>query len=114
MNEERRLRFICEQSYANAGIAFYGILDRLVPGDKRARIASITYEDIDEESPAMWPAPAFVMTREHAQELMDSLYNCGIRPSDAGESVGALSATKFHLEDMRKIVFDIYGDKEGE
>ncbi|KAA0888709.1 hypothetical protein [Oryzomonas rubra] len=38
-----------------------------------------------------------------AQELMDELYRVGIRPTEAVDSTGELNATKYHLEDMRKL-----------
>lgn len=50
--------------------------------------------------------PTFTLTREHAQELMDGLWQCGLRPSEGSGSAGALAATQKHLEDMRKLVFE--------
>jgi len=41
---------------------------------------------------------------EMAQELMDSLWQCGIRPSEGSGSAGSLAATQGHLLDMRKLV----------
>lgn len=40
-----------------------------------------------------------------AQELMDELWHCGLRPSDGTGSAGSLRATEKHLEDMRKLAF---------
>jgi len=40
---------------------------------------------------------------------MDSLWDCGLRPSEGTGSAGALSATQKHLDDMRKIVFKKLG-----
>ena len=108
----RRLRFVCEQSKISHSIDFYGILQPVYPNERLAVITSVAYREVDENDYGTWNPPAFSMTRENAQELMDALYHCGIRPTDAGESVGALSATKFHLEDMRRIVFDTYGEKD--
>lgn len=50
--------------------------------------------------------PTFRMSYEEAQELMDDLWTCGLRPSEGSGSAGALAATQKHLEDMRKLVFD--------
>jgi len=41
-----------------------------------------------------------------AERLMDDLWAAGVRPSNNVGNEGALSATKNHLEDMRKLVFD--------
>lgn len=50
--------------------------------------------------------PSFKMSYEHAQQLMDDLWVCGLRPSEGTGSAGALAATQKHLEDMRKLVFE--------
>lgn len=42
---------------------------------------------------------------EAAQQLVNSLWEVGIRPSAAKGSAGQLSAVQYHLEDMRKIAF---------
>jgi hypothetical protein len=41
-----------------------------------------------------------------AQQLMDELWNCGLRPSEGTGSAGSLRATERHLEDMRRLVFE--------
>lgn len=41
-----------------------------------------------------------------AQEVMDGLWQAGIRPAQAHGSTGQLAATERHLEDMRKLVFE--------
>lgn len=40
-----------------------------------------------------------------AQELMDSLWQCGLRPSEGSGSAGSLAATERHLKDMQTIAF---------
>jgi hypothetical protein len=40
-----------------------------------------------------------------AQQLMDELWICGLRPSEGSGSAGSLAATERHLADMKKIVF---------
>jgi len=50
--------------------------------------------------------PTFKMRYEEAQQLMDDLWQCGLRPSEGTGSAGALVATQKHLEDMRKLVFE--------
>lgn len=57
-------------------------------------------------------SPTFSITTDMAQKLMDNLWDCGFRPTEGQGSAGSLSATKYHLEDMRRLVFDkIKGDK---
>lgn len=44
-------------------------------------------------------------TEDLAQQLMDDLWRCGLRPTEGKGSAGQLTATEYHLEDMRKLVF---------
>lgn len=49
--------------------------------------------------------PSMRLTHTAAQQLIDSLWQCGLRPSEGTGSAGALKATEKHLEDMRRLVF---------
>ena len=49
--------------------------------------------------------PTFRLDRREAQQLMDNLWSCGLRPSEGAGSAGAMAATQKHLEDMRTLVF---------
>lgn len=51
--------------------------------------------------------PTFRLEQETAQAFMDALWDCGIRPAQGTGSAGSLAATERHLEDMRKLVFDV-------
>jgi len=51
------------------------------------------------------PPTPLELCRDKAQALMDSLWDCGIRPTEGNGSAGAMRATEKHLEDMRKIAF---------
>lgn len=42
---------------------------------------------------------------QEAQQLIDELWQCGLRPSEGTGSAGSLRATEIHLKDMRKIAF---------
>jgi len=48
--------------------------------------------------------PLVNMTLDEAQELIDRLRTCGLRPTEGKDSTGSLAATEKHLDDMRKIV----------
>ena len=56
-------------------------------------------------------APTFTLMLEEAQELMDSLWQVGLRPSEGTGSAGSLAATQKHLEDMRWLVMKGHGPK---
>lgn len=50
--------------------------------------------------------PSLRLEQEQVQALMDRLWDCGVRPTEVAGSAGSLAATKYHLEDMRKLVFE--------
>ena len=50
-------------------------------------------------------APTLSLTAEKAQQLMDDLWQCGLRPSEGSGSAGQLAAVERHLEDFRRLVF---------
>jgi len=49
---------------------------------------------------------------QEAQQLMDELWQCGLRPSEGTGSAGSLRATENHLTDMRLIVMSQLNIKE--
>ena len=55
--------------------------------------------------------PTFSLSYEESQDLIDQLWQLGLRPSEGTGSAGALAATQRHLEDMRKLVFEFFGKK---
>jgi hypothetical protein len=56
-----------------------------------------------------WEVPVLLFFKENqAQALMNSLWGVGLRPGDLKESGTALEATKYHLEDMRKLAFSLF------
>ena len=52
--------------------------------------------------------PILTLTKEQAQLLFNDLWHCGLRPTDGSGNSGELGATKYHLEDMRKLVFSTH------
>jgi len=56
--------------------------------------------------------PTFTIDGSAAQELMDELWRCGIRPAEGVGSVGQLAATEHHLKDMQRLVFEVFTKKK--
>ena len=50
--------------------------------------------------------PTFILDNKAAQELMDDLWSCGLRPTEGTGSAGAMAAVQEHLADLRRLVFD--------
>jgi hypothetical protein len=53
------------------------------------------------------PSPSWDMTSIDAQNLIDALWEAGLRPHDGSGSGAQVEALKAHLSDMRAIVFKI-------
>lgn len=51
--------------------------------------------------------PMMTLKIDAAQQLMDELWRCGLRPTEGTGSAGSLAATQAHLKDMREIAFDL-------
>ena len=82
-----------------------GDLDVLLIDKSSKKFAVVTDLTISVVEPAQIIEPTLKITYEHAQQLMDDLWVCGLRPSEGAGSAGALAATQKHLEDMRRLVF---------
>lgn len=57
--------------------------------------------------PGAFTQPTFQLTNEEAQDLIDDLWRCGLRPTEGTGSAGSLKATQNHLEDMRTLTFKL-------
>lgn len=55
--------------------------------------------------------PAISLSIDDAQQMMDQLWKCGIRPKEGSGSAGSLSATERHLKDMQRITFGLLKSK---
>lgn len=58
-----------------------------------------------EPTPGVPPKPTLSVEAHAAQELIDQLWDCGLRPTQGKQSEGLISATERHLSDMRAIAF---------
>ncbi len=70
---------------------------------KRSVARTVTLEEI---SPGVCCEPTIRLEYDEAQQLMDDLWQAGLRPAEGSGSAGSLRATEKHLEDMRKIAFN--------
>lgn len=51
--------------------------------------------------------PFLEIEMHEAQGLMDSLWDCGLRPSEGAGSAGAFKALQNHLTDLKEILFHV-------
>jgi hypothetical protein len=59
------------------------------------------------EDHALITEPTMTLAREVAQQLMDELWTCGLRPTEGSGSAGSLAATERHLKDMQTIAMGL-------
>lgn len=52
-----------------------------------------------------WIEPTFHLSTTKTQELFNQLWRLGYRPKDGTGNSGHIEALKYHLEDMRQLVF---------
>lgn len=84
---------------------------RIQKGNWSPDVDVLLYDDCKmefevDDKQGVYIEPTFHLSYENAQQLMDDLWVCGLRPSEGTGSAGALAATQKHLEDMRKLVFE--------
>jgi len=85
-------------------IALYPTLEAIQNRNAKLTVPeTITTIDVSED---VQIRPVVSMHATHAQELMDSLWQAGIRPTEGVGSAGAMAAVQEHLKDMRRLVFD--------
>lgn len=95
-----------EQAWGNSGIELR-ILDH--DAARGAHVKPVTFERHEPSE----PIPAAVLLQPAgAQKLMDSLWDCGLRPTEGHGSVGQLGATERHLGDMKAIAYHALKMKE--
>lgn len=100
MNQiDNRLRFHCEQSLYADGFKLHIATGRPV----NAYAKPIEFEAVPEGTPV--ERPAMVLDRDAGQELIDTLWAAGLRPTQGRQSEGVTAAQGRHLEDMRALAF---------
>ena len=67
-----------------------------------AYATNIEFKVVEEGS--LIPEPLLNLDETDAQGLMNELWKAGVRPTEEG-TIGQLEAVKYHLEDMRSLVF---------
>jgi hypothetical protein len=110
MNSWERMECVAERQMFGRRIAVH------VFGKSKGKhfyASNMTCQVIENEMEAtsVWREPLFYLDAHYAQQLMDSLWQCGLRPSEGTGSAGAMRAVEKHLEDMRALAFRGLGMK---
>lgn len=100
MKHGKEILIVAERSIArNRTGIFIGELDH---DQNRISTGKLIFEP-EEPGIAAPPTLSFAYRDDiRLQQFMDSLWACGIRPTEIG-TAGQLAATQYHLADMRKI-----------
>jgi hypothetical protein len=101
MNAKSTRVFVEHEQLLQGLRLFIGDVDHA--GNLKAVAASVTMVAIEPQQ--ILPDWGIRLTKEAAQELMDNMYRCGVRPTAEEGNAGSLASTKYHLEDMRRLVF---------
>lgn len=71
-------------------------------GDRLAIAKPVMFEQVELGA---YIDPCLRLPFDAAQKLMDELWHAGVRPAQTIGTVGQTDAIKYHLEDMRRLVF---------
>jgi hypothetical protein len=102
----RRL-FYVERSWARRGFDLFLVGEPRGAGGARSYLSSLVMVPIQDDAGLTLPRAPITLTEAEAQHLMDELWRAGLRPSEGSGSAGALAATQAHLDDMRRLVFEM-------
>lgn len=97
MNKQQGFRCVAERHHFGQTVSIYMVQETPthVSVAQPIQMMSVPKEDV-----STFPA-LMSMSMGMAQELMDSLWQAGLRPSEGTGSAGALKATQDHIKDLR-------------
>lgn len=98
--DDLSLEMMARREDWNGGIRLYLRQREARAGYRFAQPLTMAYIE-----PGQTIEPMVSIPLETAQQLMDELWQCGLRPSEGTGSAGAMAAVQAHLKDMRKLVF---------
>ena len=82
----------------------FGFEVRFLDYDKKCFGETLIVKTVEENVGVSIPS-LFDLTKDECIGLMDQLWYLGIRPSNGSGDSNAFESVKYHLEDMRRLVF---------
>lgn len=100
-----RKRFFAQRAMVRDAIDLHIVARPDGPGGQRLIATAIQFEPVSADQPVAqdYVPPTLSLSADEAQQLVDELWLCGVRPSEGTGSAGALAATQKHLDDMRTL-----------
>ena len=102
----RDVRLLCKPTLMLDGVELLGVA-RDEGGNRY--VARVLWKELRPANEEYHLNPTLYLATEKAQELMDGLWSCGIRPTEGNGSAGAMRAAERHIEDLRKVAFKALG-----
>lgn len=99
MNKNDEMRFYAERIIYRNAIGLHLIGHK---GSDNYVAQPVVMQSVDS---GMYTPPMAMLDMGMAQQLMDELWNCNIRPTQGQGSAGQLAAVQSHLADMKKLAF---------
>ena len=84
--------------FFNDSIEIY-IFHRPDPGGPARVLTDLTFTEVQPQTALN--QETIQLPGEVAQQLMDSLWDCGVRPSEGNGSAGAMKAAQDHIKDLQ-------------
>ena len=103
MSNKKRIE--AEYSPLHDKIRIFGALGASIKGVKGGVHAIVGLETVLVEEGDSFD-PFLELEREEAQHLLESLWKAGVRSPEITSTLGEINATKNHLKDMQRLVFD--------
>lgn len=96
----RSLKARIERSWAMDGVKLH-LFERL-PDGKLSLLSGLVFKEYG-ATEMFEPSESINLPYATAQELMDELWQAGLRPSEGSGSAGSLRATENHLKDLQTL-----------
>lgn len=98
----RQLQFHAERRDFGRGVSIQ--ISEELPNGGYAVVMPMTME-VTTTTTDEYIGPSLTLKQQEAQRLLDALIDAGLTPTREPAKVGEIEAVKYHLEDMRKLVF---------
>lgn len=97
------IEFIAERPIWTGHLELYAKVEM---NGKLSAVVADGVKVVDVSPGGMWPKfVSLDLMHDSGQSLFDALWRVGYRPNNGESSMAQVEALKYHLEDMRKLVF---------